>query len=52
MPVPRLSNWITRENEASARMKSPRPGIVQPSSMFETKPGAKTRSIGPSPTTW
>jgi hypothetical protein len=51
IPVPRLSNWITLANSASARRNSARAGIDQPTSMLETKPGAKTTSIGPSPKT-
>src|SRR4029453_4158308 len=51
-PVPRLSSWITRANSASERRKSPRPGRLQLSSMWETKPGTKTRSRGPAPKAW
>jgi hypothetical protein len=50
-PVPRLSNRISRENEASRRRKSAAAGTSQVVSTFETKPGTITRSRGPSPIT-
>ena len=41
-----------RACDASDLKNSARPGTPQPSSILDTKPGAKTRSIGPSPSTW
>ena len=51
-PVPRLSNRITRENEASRVKNRTSAGSSQNTSMFETHPNTKTMSRGPSPTTW
>jgi hypothetical protein len=43
---------IRRENEASSRWKAAESGSFHSYSTFETKPGTKTRSNGPSPITW
>ena len=51
-PVPRLSNQISRLNEANPRRKRARCGSSQARSRWETKPGMNTRSGGPSPSTW
>ena len=51
MPVPRLSNTINRENEASRVKKRARFGSSHATSTCDTKPGAITRSVGPSPST-
>ena len=51
-PVPRLSNRISRENEARRSRNLASPGSSHISSMLETHPGTYTRSNGPSPTTW
>jgi hypothetical protein len=51
MPVPRLSKWIGRENDASCSKKARAFGTSQPSSTFETAGGTNTTSNGPSPTT-
>jgi hypothetical protein len=50
--MPRLSKRISRHDEASRRMNAACGGTVQASSTFETKPGARTTSNGPSPETW
>jgi hypothetical protein len=52
IPVPRLSNKIRRQNDASCWKNLLRTGDVQFASTFDTKPGTKTTSIGPLPTTW
>ena len=51
-PVPRLSKMMMRAllpNWSSQRAK---PGSSQQASACDTKPGASTRSTGPSPNTW
>ena len=50
-PVPRLSNRIRRENDASRVSSRASVGSSQKTSMFDTQPGTSTKSIGPSPTT-
>ena len=50
-PVPRLSNRIKREKDASLRRKRAYSGTSQLSSTFEIQPGTQIRSNGPSPTT-
>jgi hypothetical protein len=52
MPVLRLSNRIRRQNEARRRMNAFWSGERHSASTFETKPGRKSRSKGPSPGTW
>ena len=52
MPVPRLSNTISRENDASRVRNRASRGSSHATSTWETNPGTRTRSIGPSPTTW
>ena len=51
-PVPGLSKRMRRENELSRRMKASQRGSVHHRSTCEMKPGTRSRSIGPSPTTW
>ena len=51
MPVPRLSNLISRENDPRPLMKSPMPGSLHCNSTCVTKPGTKMTSNGPSPAT-
>jgi hypothetical protein len=56
-PVPRLSKTISRANDAMRSRKAAnasRNGVSAShmSSTFETAPGMRTRSNGPSPTTW
>ena len=51
-PVPRLSKTITRANCASQRSNLVSVGSAHWKSRCETQPKVKTRSIGPSPTTW
>ena len=51
MPVPRLSNTINRENDASRVKNRARFGSSHATSTCDTKPGAITRSVGPSPST-
>ena len=51
-PVPRLSNRIRREKEASLPRNPAIPGSSHIASMFETQPGTYSRSMDPSPTTW
>ena len=51
MPVPRLSNTINRENDARRVKKRARLGSSHATSTCETKPGTRTRSVGPSPST-
>jgi hypothetical protein len=51
-PVPRRSNWITRENDASERRKYAAPGSSQRVSTWLKLPTASSRSGGPSPITW
>ena len=51
MPVPRLSNTISRENDASRVEKPGKAGSSHATSTWETKPGTRTRSIAPSPMT-
>ena len=50
-PVPRLSNRISRENEASLSRNLAMRGSAHCRSRCETNPGTNTRSSGPSPTT-
>jgi hypothetical protein len=52
MPVPRLSNRINLENEPIRLRLDANDGTVQRSSMCDMKPGTKTTSYGPWPTTW
>ena len=52
IPVPRLSKMINRENDASRVRKRASVGSSQATSTCETKPGTRTRSTGPSPSTW
>ncbi len=51
-PVPGLSYMISRENEASRVRKRVNFGSVHWRSRWEMNPGAKSRSMGPSPMTW
>ena len=51
-PVPRRSNTISREKEASRSMRWAYDGHHWFCSRCERYPGAQTRSIGPSPITW
>src|SRR4029450_1646977 len=51
-PVPRLSNRMSRANEARRSRNLASPGSSHISSILETHPGTYTRSNGPSPTTW
>lgn len=51
-PVPRLSNKINRENDASRRKNRANGGHYHATSKFDTGEGENTRSNGPSPTTW
>ncbi len=51
-PVPRLSNRISRANDASREKKRACSGSSHWYSRWEANPGAKIRSRGPSPTTW
>src|SRR5689334_12605957 len=51
-PVPRLSNRINREKDASRRKNLAGRGCSQSYSTFDTNPGTHTTSIGPSPRTW
>ena len=51
-PVPRLSKVIRRANDASRRRNVDSCGSSHCRSMFDTQPWTKTRSNGPSPTTW
>ena len=51
-PVPRLSNQISRENDASSLNQSANAGCLQAYSTFEMTPGTKTRSGGPFPSVW
>ena len=46
-PVPRLSNRIRREKEASRRKNDACRSFVQMSSTFETEPGTQTQVEGP-----
>ena len=52
MPVPRLSNLISRENDAISTKAAPKLGQLPGDSRCVTNPGTKTRSKGPSPMTW
>ena len=52
IPVPRLSNRMSRMSEPRSCRKSTNPGIFHCSSMWVTKPGTNTRSNGPFPVTW
>jgi hypothetical protein len=51
-PVPRLSNRMSRENDARRERNRAKSMFFQKYSRCETQPITKTRSIGPSPTTW
>ena len=51
-PVPRLSNRISRENEASRLRNRANDGSFQKYSRCDTHPITKTRSTGPLPQTW
>ena len=51
-PTPRLSNRMSRENDARRSRNLPKFGSSHITSMFVTHPITKTMSIGPSPTTW
>ena len=51
-PVPRLSKMIRRENELIRSKKRANGGDSHWSSRWVAKPSTRTRSIGPSPTTW
>jgi hypothetical protein len=51
-PVPRRSNMISRENEASVRKNRAIPGSSQAMSRWPKLPVVITRSGGPSPSTW
>ena len=51
MPVPRLSNRMSRENEARRARDGANDGSFQISSICVTNGGTNTRSNGPSPTT-
>ncbi len=50
-PVPGLSKMIRRLNDESRRSHAVTRGSVQYRSMLEMKPGAQSRSTGPSPRT-
>jgi hypothetical protein len=51
MPVPLLSNRISRQNEESALREAAK-DVFQTSSTWVTNGGMKTTSKGPSPVTW
>ena len=48
-PVPRLSNTITRLNDAIRSRNAANRGCCHISSTWEAEPGVNTRSTGPSP---
>ncbi len=50
--MPRLSNRIKREKDASLDRKRAKFGSSQIASMFDVHPITQTRSTGPSPITW
>ena len=52
IPLPRRSNRISRENDASRSRKRAQDGSSQTISMFDMYDGTSTTSSGPSPTTW
>ena len=49
-PVPRLSNTISRVNDARREKNDAMASCSHCSSTFDTKPGMNTRSVGPPPT--
>lgn len=51
-PVPRLSNMISRLKDAGRFRYRALSAIYQARSTCDPQPGTKTRSSGPSPTTW
>ena len=51
-PTPRLSNTMSRVNDASRSKNRAISASSQLISTFHTQPGTNTRSIGPSPITW
>ena len=52
MPVPRLSNVISRPMLPRRSFRRRRPGTSQVISTCEAAPGTNTMSNGPSPDTW